>query len=189
MDHDRRSPPDHSSATVWVGDRWGPEEAEQGRHFVGPSGLFLRATQDGLFGLIPVLTDSTVYLTNVLPRYEPATPPASDYTAATPALLAALREVTTRHRRTLVVCLGLQAASAVGGHDSLRSAFNHQFQPVLDKQATAVYTWNPAHIIREPRLTRPVRDHMALVGRWLRGDHHVPSRPRLVPLKEIARDR
>lgn len=140
------------SELVIVGEAPAQEEIAEGRVFVGRSGQLLDwgLKLTGLDGWDP-------WITNAVKCYSRKNPTAKNTDACAPFYL--YKEITA-HPRTVVLAMGSHAQRAVGGYASGVSKRVGLVETVQIPRpdgapVTALYTYHPAAILREPNLLEP----------------------------------
>lgn len=173
-----------SSADVMlIGERPGPQEYEEGRPFVGPSGdelwsRFYRATK---------LRRADVYVTNLVKTFSMKPPTAAEILRDADLLRAELYKV----RPSVIVTIGYHAARALlpqfadeNGDRFHGLAFPYTFGRLRPTTATVVPCCHAAAALRQPdRYANQLADDFAAVARVLAGEqgHHQSTRLRVFP--------
>lgn len=126
------------SKIMFLGARPGPQEAREGRPFVGPAGNLL-------WSLCSLGRDE-IHVDNVRQDYSPhnATPTPSEIDE----ILPDLRDRIQRVNPNVVIAFGAQALRALTNIDSIDKARGYLFESTLVPGLKVLPTWHPSHILR-----------------------------------------
>ena len=171
----------HSTIAI-VAEAPGERECQLREPLIGGSGKYLwdrlRAEK---------VTRSDVYITNVVKRKLVSAAEGHDLTDKQ-GKITLTRQERTHWRHILleelsrlpnlqyVVALGSYALEALVGYDSITKARGSVFPVDLNGHRVQVLaTYNPAHVMREPRMEIVFRFDLDKLARLRKGEFHVPS--------------